>query len=320
MKALVTGAAGFIGSTLARRLVEDGISTVGIDSFSDYYDPQLKRDNAALLETHGVHVIDGDLNSLDLDAALADIDVVFHLAGQPGVRRSWGDEFEQYVNANVSATQRLLEAVRRGTRRARVVYASSSSIYGEAESYPTDEGAVPRPRSPYGVTKLAGEHLCRLYAANESMETVSLRFFTVYGPRQRPDMAFTRFLSAALRDEPIHVFGTGEQIRDFTYVDDIVEALLLAGRAEVQPGSVYNVSGGGSHSVNEVLEVTSELLGRKLRLIREQVALGDVSRTTADITAITADLRWQPKTDLMTGLAKQIAWLEETQARPVDWS
>jgi nucleoside-diphosphate-sugar epimerase len=320
MKALVTGAAGFIGSTLVQRLVADGATAVGIDSFTDYYDPQLKRGNADALAAEGVQVIHDDLNRIDLDAALSDVDIVFHLAGQPGVRRSWGEEFGQYLSANVSATQRLLEAVRRSPHRPRMVYASSSSVYGEAESYPTGEDAVPRPRSPYGVTKLAGEHLCRLYSANEGIETVSLRFFTVYGPRQRPDMAFTRFLSAALRDEPIHVFGSGEQVRDFTFVDDIVEALVLAGRTDVPAGSVYNVSGGGSHSVNEVLDVMGELLGRQPRVLRERVALGDVSRTSADISAITGDLQWHPGTDLRTGLQEQLRWLEAAQAQPVDWS
>ncbi|GAA1689170.1 NAD-dependent epimerase/dehydratase family protein [Microbacterium sediminicola] len=320
MKALVTGAAGFIGSTLMERLSAEGDSPVGIDNFSDYYDPEIKRSNAAFVEACGGAIIDGDVNEIDLDALLEDVDVVYHLAGQPGVRKSWGSAFDVYVTANVSATQRLLEAARRVPTRPRVVYASSSSVYGNAESYPTSEVALPQPRSPYGVTKLAGEHLCRLYAANHGVSTVSLRFFTVYGPRQRPDMAFTRFLSAALRDEPIHVFGTGDQIRDFTYVADIVESIIRAGTADVAKGSVYNVSGGGSHSVNEVLAVIEDLTGRAVQVQREDAALGDVSRTTAEITAITSALAWNPSTDLRTGLAAQLEWLRSMGTATSDWS
>lgn len=309
MKALITGVAGFIGSTLADRLSGDGVAVVGIDSLSDYYDPALKQQNLTALTSPLFAFQQADLNNVDLDALLAGVDVVFHLAGQPGVRGSWGDGFDAYVDANINATQRLLEAVRRSEHRPKVVYASSSSIYGEAESYPTDEAVTPRPRSPYGVTKLAGEHLCRLYAANDGLRTVSLRFFTVYGPKQRPDMAFTRFLRAAVEGTTIHVYGSGEQIRDFTFVDDIVSALIRAAQTEVTPGSVYNVSGGGSHSVNEVLDMIGELSQRSLDITRTTIAKGDVSRTAADITAIKRDLEWFPTTPLRTGLSRQLDWI-----------
>lgn len=321
MKALVTGAAGFIGSALMERLSADGsVLPVGIDSFSDYYNPEIKRRNAASVEAGGGTIIDADLNDIDLDDILEDVDVVYHLAGQPGVRKSWGSTFGVYAAANVIATQRLLEAAHRAPRPPRVVYASSSSVYGNAESYPTSELALPQPRSPYGVTKLAGEHLCRLYSANWGLPTVSLRFFTVYGPRQRPDMAFTRFIGAALREEPIHVFGTGEQIRDFTYVGDIVDAVVRAGTADVAEGSVFNVSGGGSHSVNEVLDVIEQLAGRKLDVLRKGAALGDVSRTTADTTAISTALGWNPSMDLRSGLAAQFDWLRAEGTAATDWS
>lgn len=312
MKALITGVAGFIGSTLAERLTDDGVTVIGIDSLTDYYDPALKQRNVAALTSSLFTFHQADLNYDDLDALLAGVDVVYHLAGQPGVRGSWGDGFGAYTDANINATQRVLEAVRRSEHRPKVVYASSSSIYGEAESYPTNEAMTPQPRSPYGVTKLAGEHLCRLYSANDGLQTVSLRFFTVYGPKQRPDMAFTRFLRAAVAGSTISVYGSGEQIRDFTYVDDIVAALILAAQANVAAGSVYNVSGGGSHSVNEVLEIVAELSPRTLKVERSAVAKGDVSRTAADINAITRDLGWRPTVGLREGIERQLAWVQET--------
>jgi nucleoside-diphosphate-sugar epimerase len=306
---LVTGVAGFIGSTLAERLSADGWDVVGVDNLSPYYSEALKRRNMQLVAPVLSKFVEADLRHADLDELLRDVDVVFHLAGQPGVRKSWGDSFSEYVDANVSATQILLEASRRANRPPRIVYASSSSVYGDAEAYPTREDLEPRPRSPYGVTKLAAEHLCRLYAANYGLPTVSLRFFTVYGPRQRPDMAFTRFLTAALHDAPISVYGSGEQTRDFTFVGDIVEALVRAGTMPVLAGAVYNVSGGGSFSVNEVLSTIGDLVSRPLTVERGSAALGDVQRTSADTTAIARDLDWRATTALRTGLELQLDWL-----------
>ena len=229
MSALITGVAGFIGSHLAERLVGSGVSVVGADGFTTYYDPSLKRRNVeALAGSDRFRLVEGNLRDLDLSELLDGVDVVYHLAAQPGVRRSWGREFEIYLNENLLATQLLLEAVR-NTEVRRFVFASSSSVYGDAERLPTRESDTPRPVSPYGVTKLAGEHLCHLYFSRFDVPTVPLRYFTVFGPRQRPDMAFTRFIQAATDDTEIEVFGDGLQSRDFTYVDDAVSATIAAG-------------------------------------------------------------------------------------------
>ena len=305
MTVLITGVAGFVGSALARRLVETGEHVVGIDCFTDYYDPALKKANLATIPADGLTFVDADLTTADLDELLAGVRVVFHEAGQPGVRKSWGQDFGSYVDANVLATQRLLEAAKRAPDLQRLVYASSSSVYGNATSYPTTERDVPRPHSPYGVTKLAAEHLCTLYAENFGVPTVSLRYFTVYGPGQRPDMAFNRFIRAALADEPIRVFGTGEQVRDFTFVEDVVAANLLAAEREVTPGSVFNVSGGSDISVNEVLDVLAEIAGRPLKVEREGTVAGDVQRTGGSAEAIQTALGWRPTVDVPTGLRAQ---------------
>ena len=305
MTVLVTGVAGFVGSAIARRVIAAGEPVVGIDSFTDYYDPRLKRANLATIPSAGLTFVEADLMTADLDALLTGVRVVFHEAGQPGVRKSWGQDFTTYVTANVLATQRLLEAATRAPDLQRLVYASSSSVYGNAVSYPTTERHVPRPHSPYGVTKLAAEHLCTLYADNFGVPTVSLRYFTVYGPGQRPDMAFHRFVRAALADEPIRVFGSGEQVRDFTFVDDVVTANLLAADGDVPAGSVFNVSGGGSISVNEVLDVLADIAGHPLRVERVETVAGDVGRTGGCADSIGAALGWQPTVDVPTGLRAQ---------------
>ncbi len=231
MQALVTGCAGFIGSRLTDTLLARGVAVRGIDAFTTYYDPAVKHANvSAAQESPRFELIDGDLNQLDLPLVLDGVDVVYHLAGQPGVRVSWSDGFSQYVTLNVLATQRLLEATRQHPVP-RLVYASSSSIYGNAVRYPTTEADVPHPHSPYGVTKLAAEHLCSLYADNWGVPTVSLRYFSVYGPRQRPDMGFSRFFDAIQSGRPLPIYGTGRQIRDFTFVGDVVDATIAAGTA-----------------------------------------------------------------------------------------
>lgn len=308
MHALVTGAAGFIGSRLARRLRENDYQVTGLDSFSDYYDVALKRANAAAVTRSGASFIEGDLNSIDI-GVIGDFDFIFHLAGQPGVRASWGADFPVYTRSNVDATQRLLEASRGSHRLKRFVYASSSSVYGNAECYPTSEDMRPQPVSPYGVTKLAGEHLCCLYATNFGVPTVSLRYFTVYGPGQRPDMAFTRFITAAVRGRELQIYGSGEQVRDFTYVDDVVKANLLAATSDVSPGVVLNVAGGSHTTVNQVLATLEELTGSALTRRHNDGVAGDVWQTGGDTSAIRSVLGWEPSISLRDGLARQLEWV-----------
>lgn len=287
----------------------------GIDCFTPYYDPALKRRNVESLPTGAFRLIEGDLVDLDLAGIVsAGFDVVYHLAGQPGVRSSWGDGFADYTRLNVDATQKLLEAVLRSESAPRFVYASSSSVYGQSESYPTTENALPRPFSPYGVTKLAGEHLVTLYRENFGVDTTAFRFFTVYGPGQRPDMAFTRFLRAGVDGTRVTIYGTGEQIRDFTFVDDIVDALVRAAEAESPLPAVMNLSGGSSVSVNEVLDTISGMLDEPLLVDYVDSVNGDVTRTGGDSSLALAALGWKPQTSLRSGLAKQLEWARSVPA------
>lgn len=312
MKALVTGVAGFVGSNLARALLEDGHEVVGIDCLTDYYEVLLKERNLASIPPGRFRLVRADLNDADLDELLTDVAWVFHEAGQPGVRMSWGRDFAVYERANISATQRLLEAARRSPSLERLVYASSSSVYGDAETYPTRETDRPQPLSPYGVTKLAAEHLCSLYAANFGVPTVSLRYFTVYGPGQRPDMAFTRFVRAAVLDEVISIYGDGTQVRDFTYIDDVVRANVLAAASDVPPGSVFNVAGGSNVSVLETLEILGRLSGHDLKVDHTEKVAGDVFRTGGATEKIAAALGWHAEVDIEEGLARHLAWGERT--------
>ena len=308
MKALVTGAAGFIGSTLATALAADGFDVVGLDCFTDYYARAVKEDNVAGLRSRrNFRLIEGALETTNLDEALDGVTHVFHLAAQAGVRRSWGKDFAIYTRLNVDATQRLLEAVKSRPIH-RLVYASSSSVYGDGLPMPLREDAVLAPLSPYGVTKLAAEHLCHLYHANFGVPAVSLRFFTVYGPRQRPDMAFHRFLRAAMTGQPIALYGDGGQTRDFTYVDDAVQACRAAGDRG-RPGAVYNIGGGSRVSVTDVLELVGRLTGRTLDIRREPPQKGDMRDTSADTTRARADLGFAPSATLESGLAAERDWL-----------
>jgi len=304
--ALVTGAGGFIGSHLTERLLRDGVRVTGVDCFTDYYDPALKRRNlAAAIEHPGFRLLELDLGAADL-SALPDVSVVYHQAAQPGVRASWGAEFAVYTHHNVLATQRLLERYR-GASIERFVYASSSSVYGDAERYPTPETLLPRPFSPYGVSKLAGEHLVLLYGRNFGMPVSALRYFTVYGPRQRPDMAFHRFCRAMLLGETITVYGDGTQSRDFTFIEDAIEANVRAWTRSA-PHGVYNVGGGSQVELLEAIRLLEGALGSRARLQFEPRPPGDPLRTRADASRLRAELGFAPATPIERGLAAEAEW------------
>jgi nucleoside-diphosphate-sugar epimerase len=310
MNALVTGVAGFIGSTLTDRLLADGADVVGVDSFTDFYPRAIKERNiGGASKQSRFRLVDGALQNLDLKELLRDRTHVFHLAAQAGVRKSWGRDFEIYTTNNIDATQVLLEACR-GTSIEKLVYSSSSSVYGDNVALPMREDALPRPVSPYGVSKLAGEQLCYLYFVNFAVPTVSLRYFTVYGPRQRPDMGFHKFIRAALRSEPITVYGDGEQTRDFTFVTDAVEANLAAAERGVS-GRVYNIGGGSRVSVNHVLEVIGRVTGRSPIVAAEAAQKGDMRHTFADTSLAHADLGFAPFVGLEEGLRAEFRWLSE---------
>ena len=308
MQCFVTGAAGFIGSHVAEALLAQGNSVIGLDGFTRYYARSIKEQNLNRLRAFpDFRFVEADLRTDDLTPLLAGTSVVLHQAAQPGVGRSWGDQFVDYTSHNIVATQRLLEAARR-TGVQRFVYASSSSAYGNAASFPTSEATLPRPFSPYGMTKLAGEHLCSLYAENWGLSAVALRYFTVYGPRQRPDMAFHRFIAAALEGREIEVYGDGEQCRDFTYVGDVVRANVLAAQRPLPSGSVLNIAGGSYATVNLVLEHIGDLVGKQVRLRHVETQAGDVRETHADCRLARLLLGWNPTVQLLEGLARQVRW------------
>jgi nucleoside-diphosphate-sugar epimerase len=315
VKALVTGVAGFIGSHLAEQLLDRGVEVVGIDCFTDYYPRPIKEANVrALRACRGFSLVEAAVQVADLDGLLAGVSHVFHLAAQAGVRKSWGRDFRVYTLNNIEATQALLEASA-GKPIERFVYASSSSVYGDDATLPMREDAVPHPLSPYGVTKLAAEHLCQLYHANHGVPAVAMRYFTVYGPRQRPDMGFHRFLRAALSGQPITVYGDGEQTRDFTFVSDAVAATVAAGTTGV-PGHIYNIGGGSRVSINQVLAMLSRLLGSPVAVRHESAQKGDMRDTYADTSLARREIGFTPSISLEQGLAAELAWLKQAMSIP----
>ena len=313
MRALITGAAGFIGSHLTSALLDRGAEVTGLDCFTDYYPRFIKESNIAVNAGRpGYHFIEASIQGTDLPALLAGKTHVFHLAAQAGVRKSWGTDFRIYTNHNVDATQRLLEACV-GRPLHRFVYASSSSVYGDNVSIPMRETALPQPVSPYGVTKLAAEQLCYLYHVNHEVPATSVRYFTVYGPRQRPDMAFHKFIKAAIKGDPLTLYGDGEQTRDFTFVTDAVAATVAAGDKGV-PGRAYNIGGGSRVSVNQLFEIIGRIHGHPLNIRREPSQKGDMRDTFADSTLARTDIGFSPKVTLEEGLEAEYRWLAATPA------
>jgi nucleoside-diphosphate-sugar epimerase len=308
VKALVTGAAGFIGSHLAERLVDAGVDVTGIDCFTDYYPRAIKERNLQRLRpSPRFSFVEQPLAEVDLPALVDGVTHVFHLAAQAGVRHSWGRDFRIYTVNNIDATQLLLEAVV-GQPIERFVFASSSSVYGDEVALPMREDARPQPVSPYGVTKLAAEQLCYLYHVNHSVPTVSLRYFTVYGPRQRPDMGFMRFFSAVAEDRAVPMFGDGRQTRDFTFVADAVSATVAAA-TRGKPGGVYNIGGGSRVQLLDVFELIRQVTGRPLRIERLEPQRGDMRDTYADTSRARADLAFAPSVTLEQGLRAQYEWM-----------
>jgi len=308
MKALVTGAAGFIGSHVTEALLDRGFDVVGLDCFTDYYARSAKESNLKPSLGHPkFQFVEGRLQDVSLGPLLDDVNVIFHLAAQAGVRKSWGKDFRIYTENNIDASQRLLEACI-GRPIQRFVYSSTSSVYGDNASMPMREDALPQPVSPYGVTKLAAEQLCYLYHVNHKVPTTSLRYFTVYGPRQRPDMAFHRFIRAALDGTPLTLYGDGEQTRDFTFVGDVVAANLAAAEHGAL-GCAYNIGGGSRVSVNHVLEIIARQSGRSLDVRRGATQKGDMRDTWADTSRAARDLGFRPAVSIEQGIAAEYEWL-----------
>lgn len=306
MKALVTGCAGFIGSHLTERLLRKGYEVIGIDCFTDYYAREIKERNIEnALNEKNFKLIGEDILEMN---EYPEVDYVFHEAAQAGVRASWGNSFEIYTRNNIEATQKLLEFYKDREIK-KFVYASSSSVYGDAE-LPMREDSLLKPVSPYGVTKLAGENLCYLYWRNYNVPTVSLRYFTVYGPRQRPDMAIHKFVKAILNGEEITVFGDGTQTRDFTFIDDVVEANILAANSEIE-GGVFNVGGGSRISVNKLIKLLEEIIGKEARIKYIEKQKGDVWDTLADTTKISNELNWEPEVKIEEGLKMFVEWYKK---------
>ena len=309
---IVTGAAGFIGSNLVDALLQRGDRVIGVDQFNDYYDPAQKRRNIAhLAANENFELIEDTIQNMDWVSLLKDVDLVFHQAAQAGVRASWGQGFSDYTARNITATQLILEAAKVTPTLKRLVYASTSSVYGDAETLPTSEKLCPKPVSPYGITKLAAEQMCWLYQRNFEVPVTALRYFTVYGPRQRPDMAFHKFFKAALEDGSIPIYGDGLQTRDFTFVSDAVAANLAAAEAPGAIGEMFNIGGGSRVVLNEVLDTIDAIVGKPIKRDYQGRAMGDARHTAADVSKAKEILGYQPKVSLKEGLAKEWDWIQQ---------
>jgi nucleoside-diphosphate-sugar epimerase len=308
---IVTGAAGFIGSHLVEALLKRGEQVIGIDHLNDYYDPVLKRKNLAAFADHSsFQLIEADIQSVDWAALLNGVDIVYHQAAQAGVRASWGNGFRAYTERNINATQVLLEAAKDSKHLKRLVFASTSSVYGNAETLPTYETICPQPVSPYGITKLAAERLCWLYHQNFGVPVTALRYFTVYGPRQRPDMAFHKFFKAVIADESIPIYGDGQQTRDFTFISDAIAANLAAAAVPGAVGEVFNVGGGSRVVLAEVIDTIEQVVDRPIRRNHVEKAMGDARHTAADVTKANKILGYQPQVSLREGLKQEWEWIQ----------
>ena len=302
----MTGAGGFIGSNLVETLLKQGKEVIGIDEFNDYYNPELKRKNIANFQNHpAFELVEGDIQVLDWQKLLQDVDVVYHQAAQAGVRASWGQGFRSYTERNINATQVLLEAAKDSKYLKRLVFASTSSVYGDAETLPTHEEICPQPVSPYGITKLAAERLCGLYHKNFGVPYVALRYFTVYGPRQRPDMAFHKFFKSVIEDQAIPVYGDGQQTRDFTFISDAVAANLAAATVPEAVGEIFNIGGGSRVVLTEVLDTMEEIVGKPIKRNHIEKAMGDARHTAADVSKARRILGYQPQVSLRDGLSQE---------------
>ena len=309
---IVTGVAGFIGSHLAETLLRQGDNVIGVDRVNDYYDPQLKENNLVeLQQNQNFNFIRADIQELDWQKLLQSVDVVYHQAAQAGVRASWGEGFADYTARNINATQIILEAAKQVKSLKRLVYASSSSIYGNAVTMPTPETICPQPVSPYGITKLAGERLCWLYQQNFNVPVTALRYFTVYGPRQRPDMAFHKFFKAAIVGKAIDIYGDGQQTRDYTFVEDIVAANLAAGEIPAAIGEAFNIGGGSRITLIELLDMMEQVMGHSIKRNNIDNAPGDARHTSADISKAQEILGYTPQVSLLEGLTQEWHWLKD---------